>query len=279
MRRAIALADDTCAPARRAVRRGRRAGPRLVAEGRTWSRRRTTRPPAPRSSPIRKFCRALVTFRLTGCECPWELRALSDVPRRRLLGAARPPVVRGGPPGRRARRLRRRPHLWRFRASAWPRMRPNRTPCSRTEEPSRCSRPVARDTGPGVLVHASDPALCPARASARILGQNGAEARCRICCAPITVPMTRMPTLHDFSAKTIDGTAQSLRDYAGKVALVVNVASQCGLTPQYAGLEELYGQLQGSRAGRCSGFRATSSAGRSPGRKARSRCFARRSSE
>jgi glutathione peroxidase len=44
-----------------------------------------------------------------------------------------------------------------------------------------------------------------------------------------------MTTLHDFSAKGIDGTEQSLRDYAGKVALIVNVASQCGLTPQYGG--------------------------------------------
>ena len=53
-----------------------------------------------------------------------------------------------------------------------------------------------------------------------------------------------MPTLHDFSAKTIDGKSQSLKDYAGKVALVVNVASQCGLTPQYAGLEELYANFK-----------------------------------
>jgi len=53
-----------------------------------------------------------------------------------------------------------------------------------------------------------------------------------------------MPTLHDFSAKTIDGKDQSLRDYAGKVALVVNVASQCGLTPQYGGLEELYASFK-----------------------------------
>lgn len=47
-------------------------------------------------------------------------------------------------------------------------------------------------------------------------------------------------TLYDFTAKTIDGTEQSLRDYAGKVVLVTNVASQCGLTPHYAGLQELY---------------------------------------
>lgn len=46
--------------------------------------------------------------------------------------------------------------------------------------------------------------------------------------------------IYDVKAKTIDGTEQSLGAYKGKVLLIVNVASQCGLTPHYAGLQELY---------------------------------------
>jgi glutathione peroxidase len=48
-----------------------------------------------------------------------------------------------------------------------------------------------------------------------------------------------MPSLHDFTVETIDGAQQSLADYAGKTVLVVNVASRCGLTPQYEALEAL----------------------------------------
>ncbi len=52
-----------------------------------------------------------------------------------------------------------------------------------------------------------------------------------------------MPTLHDFSAPSLRGEEVPLSRFAGKVVLVVNTASQCGLTPQYRGLEELHRRL------------------------------------
>jgi glutathione peroxidase len=53
-------------------------------------------------------------------------------------------------------------------------------------------------------------------------------------------------TIYDFQAKTIDGRDVSLSEYRGKVLLIVNVASRCGFTPQYGGLQKLYDQHKAS---------------------------------
>ena len=52
-----------------------------------------------------------------------------------------------------------------------------------------------------------------------------------------------MTTVHDFTAKSLSGEDVSLADFRGKVLLIVNTASKCGFTPQYAGLEKLHEEL------------------------------------
>lgn len=54
-----------------------------------------------------------------------------------------------------------------------------------------------------------------------------------------------MTSIYDFSAKSIDGTDRKLDDYKGDVLLIVNVASACGYTPQYKGLQELQREYAG----------------------------------
>lgn len=53
-----------------------------------------------------------------------------------------------------------------------------------------------------------------------------------------------MPTVFDFAATTLEGHSQPLSDFDGKVILIVNTASKCGLTPQFAGLQEIYSKYK-----------------------------------
>lgn len=71
-------------------------------------------------------------------------------------------------------------------------------------------------------------------------------------------------TVHDFTVRAGDGAPVSLGDYAGKHLLIVNVASRCGLTPQYTGLENLQREL-GDRGLQVLGFPCNQFGGQEPG--------------
>jgi len=71
-------------------------------------------------------------------------------------------------------------------------------------------------------------------------------------------------SLYDIPLKKIDGTTSSLAEYRGKVLLVVNVASKCGLTTQYTGLEQLY-QDRHANGLEVLGFPANNFKGQEPG--------------
>jgi len=73
-----------------------------------------------------------------------------------------------------------------------------------------------------------------------------------------------MSDIREIKFDRMEGGASTLEDYAGDVLLVVNVASQCGLTPPYAGLQELYAELH-DEGFSVLGFPANNFGGQEPG--------------
>lgn len=73
-----------------------------------------------------------------------------------------------------------------------------------------------------------------------------------------------MSSIQDIALRTLDGASASLADYRGKALLLVNVASQCGLTPQYAGLERLH-QRYADQGFAVLGFPCNQFGGQEPG--------------
>jgi glutathione peroxidase len=82
-------------------------------------------------------------------------------------------------------------------------------------------------------------------------------------------------SLYKLQTKTLEGKAASLTDYAGRVTLVVNLASKCGYTPQYQGLEKLHQELKGQGFS-ILGFPSNDFGGQEPGTAEEIRAFCSR---
>lgn len=82
-------------------------------------------------------------------------------------------------------------------------------------------------------------------------------------------------TIYDFTVTDIDGREVSLSEYKGKVLLIVNTASKCGFTPQYAGLQKLYEKYR-DRGFVILGFPANNFLGQEPGTDSEIKAFCSR---
>ncbi len=82
-----------------------------------------------------------------------------------------------------------------------------------------------------------------------------------------TKPMTAAASIYEFTMNDIDGKSVKLEQFKGKAVLIVNVASKCGNTPQYEGLEKIYKQYK-DKGFVILGFPANNFMGQEPGSEA-----------
>jgi len=99
--------------------------------------------------------------------------------------------------------------------------------------------------------------LCSALAIAGLMAASAAQAQTKPAGAAVK-------SFYDLKTETLDGKPADLASYKGKVALVVNVASKCGYTPQYEGLEKLYREMKGKGVALL-GFPSNDFGGQEPG--------------
>lgn len=130
--------------------------------------------------------------------------------------------------------------------------------CSGSPSTSEAAAGNARPTDASATSAAAQPT--PAASTAPAAASNT---------APNATPTTESPVntannVYALRTETLDGKPADLASYRGKVTLIVNVASECGYTPQYAGLQKLHAELE-SRGFAVLGFPSNEFGGQEPG--------------